>query len=124
MSEGEARLRAVRGATTVEADTSEQIGLRTAELLTAMLDRNGLAADDLVSIIFTSTPDLKSDFPAVAARDMGLSHVPLLCGQEIGVAGAMERCVRVLAHCYVPVERSIRHVYLHDARQLRLDLAE
>ena len=118
------RLRALRGATTVEANTSEAIRERTAELVTSMLERNELAVEDVVSVVFTSTPDLTADFPAVAARGAGLSGTPLLCSQEIPVAGAIERCVRVLVHCYLPADHVSHHVYLHGARQLRLDLSE
>ncbi len=117
-------LRAVRGAITVEADSAEAIADATCELLDGVLERNGLAVEDLVSIIFTATHDLTAEFPAVAARGMGLSAVPLLCAQEIPVAGSMPRCVRVLVHCYAPPERPVRHVYLREARQLRLDLPE
>jgi chorismate mutase len=119
-----ARLRAIRGATTVDADTSEQIGERTAELLAEILRRNRLPVEDIVSVILSATPDLRADFPAVAARAIGLSHTPLLCCQEIPVEGAVERCVRVLVHCYPPVGGEVHHIYLHGARQLRLDLPE
>ena len=124
MNENPGRLCAVRGATSVDADTSEDIRQRTAELLQAILDRNQLVIQDIVSIIFTVTPDLRSDFPAVAARDLGLSRTPLLCCQEIPVESALPRCVRVLMHVYAPHDCIIRHVYLHEARQLRLDLPE
>lgn len=117
-------LRAVRGATSVAQDTSEAIRERTAELLAEVLARNALTAGDLVSIIFTATEDLNADFPAVAAREIGLSAVPLLCTREIPVAGALGRCIRVMVHCYAPEDSPIRHVYLHDARQLRTDLPE
>lgn len=118
------RLRAIRGAISVPEDTSEAIRQCTSELLETILERNTLVADDLVSIIFTTTHDLVSDFPAVAARELGLSNVPLLCTQEIPVVGSMPRCVRVLVHCYAPAERPMRHVYLREARQLRTDLPE
>jgi chorismate mutase len=108
----------------VARDTSEAIREGTAELLAEVLARNALAHDDLVSIIFTATEDLTADFPAAAAREIGLSGVPLLCTREIPVVGALGRCIRVMVHCYVPAERAIRHVYLHDARQLRMDLPE
>lgn len=124
MTEERERLCALRGATSVDTDTSENIRERTAELLKAILDRNRIVVQDIVSIIFTVTPDLCSDFPAVAARDIGLSRTPLLCCQEIPVAGALPRCIRVLMHVYASEDRIIRHVYLHDARQLRLDLPE
>ncbi|MEZ5126731.1 MAG: chorismate mutase [Thermoleophilia bacterium] len=119
-----ARLSAIRGATGVEADTSAAIATRTAELVSTILERNRIAVDDIVSIIFTATPDLRADFPAAAARALGLSHTPLLCCQEIPVEGALERCVRVLVHVYMPSGQPARHVYLHEARQLRLDLPE
>jgi chorismate mutase len=118
------RLYALRGATTVEHDTSADIAERTAELLGVVLDRNDADIDDIVSVIFTATPDLCSDFPAVAAREVGLSHTPLLCCQEIPVEGAVGRCVRVLMHVYLPAGSDVHHVYLHGARQLRLDLPE
>jgi len=118
------RMYALRGATTVERDTSDDIAERTAELLGVLLDRNDVAIDDIVSVILSATPDLRADFPAVAARRIGLSQTPLLCCQEIPVEGAVERCVRVLLHVYLPAGPDVRHVYLHGARQLRLDLPE
>jgi chorismate mutase len=118
------RLYALRGATTVERDTSDDIAERTAELLGVVLDRNDVAIDDIVSVILSATPDLRADFPAVAARSIGLSRTPLLCCQEIPVEGAVERCVRVLMHVYLPAGSDVHHVYLHGARQLRLDLSE
>ena len=105
-------------------DTSEAIRECTAELLSGVLARNELVAEDLVSIIFTATPDLTADFPAVAAREIGLSEVPLLCTREIPVVGALGMCIRVMVHCYCPPDRTIRHVYLREARQLRTDLPE
>ena len=117
-------VRAIRGAVTTEHDTHEEIKDATTELLREVLARNLLTAEDLISILFTATPDLITDFPAVAARELGLSSVPLMCAQEIAVEGAMARCIRVLVHCHVPEHRPIRHVYLREARQLRLDLAE
>ncbi len=118
------RVRAIRGATTVARDASDAIAYRTSELVGELLERNQLPVEDIVSVIFTATPDLRADFPAVAARGAGLSGTPLLCCQEIPVAGAIERCVRVLMHVYLPVDRPVHHVYLHGARQLRLDLPE
>lgn len=116
------RLVALRGATTVDADTQGDIRQRTEELLTQLFERNHLASDDIVSILFTATPDLRSDFPAVAARTLGLSNTPLLCAQEIPVEGALARCIRVLIHCYRPAGAVHHHLYLHEARQLRLDV--
>lgn len=129
MNDKKDKLVAIRGATTVEEDTAEQIGERTAEVLAAMMERNTIEPDDIVSIIFTATHDLVADFPAAAARGMGLSQVPLLCSQEIPVKGSVERCVRVLMHAYSARgagrrHNDIRHVYLHGARQLRTDLPE
>lgn len=124
MTDNTSRLYALRGATTVDRDTSDDIAERTAELLGVVLDRNDVAIDDIVSVIFSATPDLRADFPAAAARSNGLSHTPLLCCQEIAVEGAVERCVRVLLHVYLPAGADVHHVYLHGARQLRLDLPE
>ncbi len=124
MTDDTPRLYALRGATTIEHDTSDDIAERTAELLGVVLDRNDVAIDDVVSVIFSATPDLRADFPAVAARSIGLSHTPLLCCQEILVEGAVECCVRVLLHVYLPAGSDVHHVYLHGARQLRLDLPE
>jgi chorismate mutase len=116
------RLIALRGATTVEANDADHILTATEELMHEILGRNRLAADDLVSCIFTLTPDLDAEFPAVAARHMGLSRVPLLCAREIPVPGALPRVIRVLIHCYPPEGVEPQHVYLGDARRLRLDL--
>ncbi|MHB1324916.1 MAG: chorismate mutase [Thermoleophilia bacterium] len=125
MREGEWRLVAVRGATTVDEDEAVQIRDRTAELLEEMMQRNSIREDSLVSIIFTATTDLVSEFPAAAARGMGLAQIPLLCSQEIPVTGSIERCIRVLMHVYtIKSRQDIRHAYLHAARQLRTDLPE
>ncbi|MGH2786720.1 MAG: chorismate mutase [Actinomycetota bacterium] len=118
-------VRAVRGAITAAADTSDEIVAATAELLGEMIARNGIAHDDIVSVVFTATPDLTAEFPAAAGRVVGISDIPLLCATEIEVAGAVGRCVRVLMHVHTERERSeLRHVYLRDARQLRTDLPE
>jgi chorismate mutase len=116
------RLIALRGATTVQENESGAILAGTDELMHEILHRNELAAEDLVSCIFTVTPDLDAEFPAVAARKMGLSAVPLLCACEIPVAGALPKVIRVLIHAYKPNGQPAEHVYLHDARKLRLDL--
>ncbi len=118
------RVVAIRGAISVAEDTAAAIGEATSELLRELLDRNSLAARDLISIIFTSTEDLCAEFPAVSAREMGLSAVPLLCTREIPVVGSLPLCVRVMVHADVPADTSIRHVYLREARQLRTDLSE
>ncbi|MEA2125634.1 MAG: chorismate mutase [Solirubrobacteraceae bacterium] len=116
------RLYALRGATSVPADERQAILDATNELMHALLERNGIGVEDLVSCIFTLTPDLHAEFPAVAAREMGLSTVPLMCAQELRVEGAMERVIRVMVHCYLGDGREPQHVYLGDARALRLDL--
>jgi chorismate mutase len=116
------RLIALRGATTVEANEAEPILTATEHLMVEILDRNRLAPEHLVSCIFTLTQDLDAEFPAVAARRMGLSRVPLLCAREIPVPGALPRVIRVLIHCYPPDGVEPQHVYLGEARALRLDL--
>lgn len=116
-------VRALRGATTVGSDTAEDVNLRVGELLWEMLDRNGIAQDDLISVIFTATDDLFSTFPATAARLAGLSRVPMLCAQELSVGDSVPRCIRVLLHFYT--ERSpseLVPVYLEGAKGLRDDL--
>jgi chorismate mutase len=118
-------LRAIRGATRLSADDRAEMAEAVVELVGEMLARNDLATDDLVSVIFTCTPDLVSDFPAAAARTLGLGDVPLLCAQEMAVPGALERVVRVMAHAETPRKRSqIAHVYLRGAEALRRDLAQ
>lgn len=118
-------LRAVRGAITLREDTSDEVISATSHLLEEMLRRNELAREHLVSIMFTATPDVRSEFPAAAARKIGISDVPLMCATELDVAGAPPRCIRVMMHVYTDRERSsLRHVYLGDARQLRTDLPE
>jgi chorismate mutase len=122
---GDRRARAIRGATTVESDTPEQIRRATRELLETIVDRNGITSADVISAIFTVTHDLTSEFPAHAARELGWLEVPLLCTLEIPVPGSLARCIRVLLHVESDVPRTgIRHVYLHDARTLRPDLAQ
>ena len=116
------RLYALRGATTVHADDRDAILAATDELMRELLDRNRLGADDLVSCLFTLTPDLHAEFPAVAAREMGLSSVPLMCARELDVPGSMPRVIRVLVHCYLPEGGTPQHVYLGEAAKLRLDL--
>lgn len=116
-------VRALRGATTVDADTAVEIEGRTVELLEEMFGRNDVDHDDLISIWFTVTTDLVSAFPASAARTIGLGDVPLLCATEIPVVGSMPRCIRVLVHLTSDRPRDqLRHVYLHDAAGLRDDL--
>ncbi len=120
-----ARVRAIRGATTLDADSRDQVIGRTQELLGAIFERNGLEQDDVVSIVFTATDDVSSAFPAEAAREAGIALVPLLCARELEIDGGIERCIRVLLHVYTERTPSdLRHVYLHGARQLRTDLPE
>jgi len=122
---GDRRARAIRGATTVESDSPEQIRRATRELLETIVARNGITSADVVSAIFTVTHDITSEFPAHAARELGWLDVPLLCTLEIPVPGSLGRCIRVLLHVDTDVPRTgIRHVYLHDARTLRPDLAD
>jgi chorismate mutase len=116
------RLIALRGATTVHHNEAEPILDATEELMHELLARNGLATEDLVSCIFTLTEDLDAEYPAVAARRMGLSKVPLLCAREIPVPGSLPRVIRVMIHAYAPVGADAQHVYLGEARALRLDL--
>ncbi|MFE0646197.1 chorismate mutase [Streptomyces sp. NPDC058877] len=118
-------VRAVRGAVQLERDEAGHMREQVEELLTAVLERNGLVPDDLISIWFTATPDLHSDFPAVAARRLGIVDVPLICAQEIDVEGAMPRVVRLLAHVDTALPKSrIAHVYLGAATALRKDIAQ
>lgn len=119
----EVAVRAIRGATQVEVDQREQVLQRTGELMQAVLDANGLDSGHVISIVLTATPDLRSEFPAVAVRAIGITDVPLMCAQEMDVADAMPRVIRLLAH--VETDRSrreIRHVYLHGTTRLRDDL--
>ncbi|MGH9278091.1 MAG: chorismate mutase [Acidimicrobiales bacterium] len=116
-------VRALRGATTVDEDTAEQITERVQALVREMLDRNGIDKDDLISVIFTATDDITSIFPASAARGEGLGDVPLLCAKELSVQEGTPRCIRVLMHLSTDRPRSdLRHVYLEGARGLRDDL--
>jgi chorismate mutase len=121
---GEERVRAARGAIRVEEDTAEGVFAATERLLGAMLERNGVGRDDLVSVFFTATEDLRSAFPAEAARRMGLGSVPLMCAQEIPVVGSMPRVVRILMHFHtVRGSDEIAPTYLDGAESLRDDLA-
>ncbi len=118
-------VRAVRGATQLDVDERENLLTSVAELLTEILTRNELGTDALISMVLTATPDLRSEFPALAARQLGIGDVPLLCAQELDVEGAMPRVVRVLVHAELDRPRAdLRHVYLRGAAALRLDLAQ
>jgi len=118
-------VRAIRGATQVEADDREQILEATTELVTEVMRRNGLSTDDVISVIFTATPDLTAEFPALAARKLGFHEVPLLCATELDVPHALPRVIRLMAHVETDRPRSqIQHVYLRGAVALRLDIAQ
>jgi chorismate mutase len=117
-------VRAVRGATQLEEDVREHMLERVAEMVSDVMASNGLGVDDFISILFTATPDLVSEFPAYAARRLGFTDVPLVCAREIDVEGAMPRVVRMLAHVETDLPKAdITHVYLHGAANLRRDLA-
>ena len=118
-------VRAVRGATQLEEDSRDHMLERVAEMVTDVMTANGLEVDDFISIIFTATPDLVSEFPAYAARRLGFTDVPLICARELAVDGAMPRVVRMLAHVDTDLSRQdITHVYLHGAAALRSDLTK
>jgi chorismate mutase len=116
------KLRALRGAVTVDENSADAILEGTEELVREVMERNELAPEDMVSCIFTCTPDLNAQFPAVAARRLGLGGVPLICAREIDVPGALPRVIRVMVHCYASDGRPAQHVYLRDAAGLRRDL--
>lgn len=118
-------VRAIRGAVQLDADEREHMLASVKELVGEILGRNDLSVDDLISIIFTATPDLHSEFPAVGARDLGIIDVPLLCAQEIEISGAMPRVIRTLVHADTPLPRAqVQHVYLRGAVALRKDIAQ
>ena len=119
------RLRALRGAITCDDNTKQEIDAKTQRLMRELLARNDLDHDDVVSILFTATEDLTAEFPAAAARGLGLGDVPLICARELAVMHGMPRVIRVLVHCYTARERTdLHHVYLDGARALRDDLPE
>jgi chorismate mutase len=122
VSDGGERLFAVRGAAQAEANEADAILAATTELMEALIERNGLEAEAMVSCLFTTTADLDAEFPAVAARRIGLDTVPLLCCREIPVPDSMERVIRVMLHFYAPAAHEPAHVYLGATRQLRSDL--
>jgi chorismate mutase len=116
-------VRAVRGATQIDANSREQILTGTTELIGAVLQRNDLTPDVLISVVFTATPDLTAEFPAYAARELGFTDVPLLCATEMDVPGALPRVLRLLALVETDRDRAqMHHVYLHGAAALRRDL--
>ena len=116
-------VRAVRGATQLEADTREQMLDRVTEMVTDVMTSNGLDVEDFISVVFTATADLVAEFPAYAARQLGFGEVPLLCARELEIEGSMPRVVRMMAHVETDLPRAdITHVYLHGAAALRSDL--
>ena len=119
-------VRGIRGAIDIPNDKTEEILAATRELLLQILSANpGLRSEDIASVIFTTTGDLTSAYPARAAREMGWSAVPMLCSQEIPVPGGLSRCIRVLLHWNTDIDqKSINHVYLRGATSLRPDLAD
>ncbi len=118
-------VRAIRGAVQIETDERDAILEGTAELVSEVMSRNDLTTGDVISVLFTTTPDLTAEFPALAARKIGFHDVPLICAAEIPVPGAMPRVVRLMAHVETDRPRSaIQHVYLRGAAALRLDIAQ
>ncbi|MET9339964.1 chorismate mutase [Nonomuraea sp. NPDC003804] len=118
-------VRAIRGAIQVEANDRDAIISGTTELVSAVMERNQLTTDDVISVLFTATPDLTAEFPALAARKLGFHEVPLICCTEIGVPGALPRVVRLMAHVQSDrPRREIQHVYLRGATVLRQDIAQ
>jgi chorismate mutase len=116
------RLWAVRGAVKVPSNDPEAIVNATEELMRELMSRNGLSPDSIVSCLFTATDDLNAEFPAVAARRLGLDAVPLLCTRELDVRNAMRSVVRVMTHYYAPADHVPQHTYLREAQELRADL--
>lgn len=120
------RLRGIRGATTVDANTREAILQASTELLSALVEANGVEADDVASAFFSTTPDLTAEFPALAAREsLGWSHVALMCGHEMNVPGSLPMCLRILLHVNTDrTPKELKFVYLRGAKALRSDLSE
>ena len=118
-------VRAIRGATQVVANSPEAIAAGVKELLTEILAANALTPSDVISVLFTASPDLNAAFPAAYAREVGFEAVPLICAVEIDVPGALERTIRLMAH--IETEKSakeVSHIYLHGAKALRRDIAQ
>ncbi|HET9201489.1 MAG TPA: chorismate mutase [Dehalococcoidia bacterium] len=116
------RCRGIRGATTVDSNSREAILAATSELLDRLVDANGVETDDIASALFTTTPDLTAEFPAVAARERGWSDIALMCGHEMNVPGSLRMCLRVLLHVNTEREASeLVHIYLRGATVLRPD---
>lgn len=120
---GEMATRALRGATTIDSDSAEEVSVHTKDLLLEMMSRNGIDKQDIISILFTSTKDVRSAFPAAAAREIGLGDVPLMCAGELDIINSTPLCIRIMMHLETSRSRSeMRHVYLRGAKGLRDDL--
>ena len=118
-------IRAIRGATQVEANSEESIAEGTRELISALFEANGLGADSVISILFTATADLTAAFPAASVRSLGLEDTPLICAVEIDVPGALPRTIRAMVHVESSKAKGeISHIYLHGAKVLRRDIAQ
>jgi chorismate mutase len=118
-------VRAIRGATQAASNTAVSIDDATKELLLEMMRANAITSEDVISVIFTVSPDLNAAFPAGSARELGFTDVPLICSVEIGVPGSLERTIRVMAHIETGLKKSeIRHIYLGAAKSLRRDIAQ
>lgn len=118
-------VRAIRGAVQIDANERDALLEATTELVGEVMTRNSLTTDDVISVLFTTTPDLTAEFPALAARKLGFTDVPLMCASEIAVPGALPRVVRLMAHVETERPRSeLQHVYLRGAQALRLDIAQ
>jgi chorismate mutase len=118
-------IRALRGAITIEHDEAMLVCEATRELLVTLLEKNDATVDDVISAVFSVSSDIRSEFPARAARDLGWDHVAMLCTVEMPVPGSLARCIRVLMHAELGVpQRDVRHVYLRGAEGLRPDLLE
>jgi chorismate mutase len=118
-------VRALRGAITIDDDSSEEVVARTAELLNEMMALNDVSKEHLISIVFSATSDITSEFPAAGARRLGISDIPMLCTKELDIIGAIPRVIRVLMHLETDKGYdTLRHVYLGDAKALRTDLRQ
>ncbi len=118
------RVFAIRGATTADSNSVEEILHKTEQLITKILDKNNLPIKDIISVIFTMTQDLDAVYPSVAARTLGITQAALLNFPELPIPGSLEKCIRVMIHCYLPEDSVIRHTYLEGAANLRPDLKE
>lgn len=117
-------IQGIRGATTIQADNAEEIKLKTKNLLKEIMLCNNIRTDEIIYILFTATDDIKSAYPAVAAREMGLDHIPLLCCQEMSVIDSLNKCIRVLMLVQRSHKTEIMHIYQEEAVSLRPDLIE